>query len=68
MGKKSRTKGATFERAVCKAIYEELGVEVRRNLSQFQESGLGDIELEQTLCVRKLVSEIVVGAMQSRSR
>ena len=49
MGKKSRTKGATFEREICKVIYEELGVEVRRNLSQLQESGLGDIELEPFL-------------------
>ena len=49
MSKKSRTKGATFENAVCKVIYEELGFKVRRNLSQFQESGLGDIELEPFL-------------------
>ena len=49
MSKKSRTKGAQFERAVCRAIKDELGLDVRRNLSQYQESDLGDIELEPFL-------------------
>tara|TARA_R110001606_G_scaffold187686_1_gene335268 strand:- start:203 stop:622 length:420 start_codon:yes stop_codon:yes gene_type:complete len=49
MSKKSRTKGATFENAVCRAIKDELGLDVRRNLSQYQESDLGDIELEPFL-------------------
>ena len=46
MSKLSRSKGATFERAVCKIIFDELGVEVRRNLSQYQERDLGDIMLD----------------------
>lgn len=45
MGRKSRDKGATYEREVCRAIFDHLGVEVKRNLSQYQESGLGDIVL-----------------------
>jgi len=46
MSKLSRNKGATFERELCKIIFEELGVEVRRNLSQYQEKDLGDIMLD----------------------
>lgn len=43
MSKLSRSKGATFERELCKIFYEEFGIEVKRNLSQYQESDLGDI-------------------------
>ena len=49
MSRLSRSKGAQFERAICKIIFEELGLNVRRNLSQYQESDLGDIELEPFL-------------------
>ena len=45
MGKKSRDKGASFERWVCKQIDSELGfnVKVKRNLSQYQTKGQSDI-------------------------
>ena len=45
MSKKSRTKGATFEREVCKMIEDQLGFEVRRNLDQYQIKEQADIEL-----------------------
>ena len=35
----SRTKGATFEREVARAIYDHLGIEVRRNLDQTRDGG-----------------------------
>lgn len=41
----SRNKGATFEREVCSWIHEEFGIKVRRNLTQYQEADLADIEL-----------------------
>lgn len=44
MGMLSRNKGATFEREVAKMIYEHLGLTVKRNLSQYQESGSYDLE------------------------
>lgn len=43
MGAKSRNKGAAFEREVARLIHDWLGIEVRRNLSQYQERGLGDL-------------------------
>ncbi len=45
MGKKSRDKGANFERWICKQIDSELGfnVKVKRNLSQYQTKGQSDI-------------------------
>ena len=58
MSKLSRTKGASFERELVKIFREELGVECRRNLTQYQESELGDIE----------VCTCMVGADQTRRR
>ena len=40
----SRRKGATFERAVCKFLRDELGGDYCRNLKQYQQSQHGDIE------------------------
>ena len=51
MSKLSRTKGASFERELVKIFREELGVECRRNLTQYQESELGDIELGELILV-----------------
>jgi hypothetical protein len=46
MSKLARNRGADYEREVSKAIFEILGVRVKRNLSQYQEAGLGDLILE----------------------
>ena len=43
MGAKSRNKGAAFEREVARMIYDHLGIEVKRNLEQYQRRGLGDL-------------------------
>ena len=42
-GKSSRRKGATGERELARWIREELGIEVQRNLKQFQQSQEGDL-------------------------
>ena len=39
MSKSQRTKGASGEREVCRLIWEYLGVEVHRNLSQTRDGG-----------------------------
>ena len=43
MGKKSRDKGAAFERWLCNEIDQHLGFKPRRNLSQYQTKGQSDI-------------------------
>ena len=43
MSAMQRNKGATFERRVAKELGLLLGVSLRRNLRQTQESGLGDL-------------------------
>lgn len=43
MGKRSRNKGAAFERAIAKELTLELGFSFKRNLDQYQERGLGDL-------------------------
>ena len=44
-GKKSRNKGANGEREFFRLVHEELGIKLKRNLSQYQESGEGDAQL-----------------------
>lgn len=39
----SRTKGATFERSIARALYEELGIEFKRDLRQYQQAEYGDL-------------------------
>ena len=39
MGKSERTKGAAAERELAKILFEELGVEMKRNLNQTREGG-----------------------------
>jgi len=43
MGKKSRDKGAAFERWLCNEIDQHLGFKPKRNLSQYQTKGQSDI-------------------------
>ena len=43
MGKKSRDKGAAFERWLCNEIDQHLGFKTKRNLSQYQTKGQSDI-------------------------
>ena len=43
MGKKSRDKGAAFERWLCNEIDQHLGFKPRRHLSQYQTKGQSDI-------------------------
>lgn len=45
MGKLSRDKGSRLELWVCKQIDEQLGFNVKRNLSQYQSKGQADIIL-----------------------
>lgn len=43
MGNLSRRKGAAFEREVAALIRQHLGVDVSRNLAQYQQSGQSDL-------------------------
>lgn len=45
MSKLSRQRGATYEREVSNEIFDILGVRIKRNLKQYQEADLGDLEL-----------------------
>jgi hypothetical protein len=44
MGAFSRNKGARGERDVCDKLHTRLGIRFARNLKQYQEAQLGDIE------------------------
>ena len=46
MSAMSRTKGAQFERDVAKALFDRLGITFKRNLSQYQASGQGDLNAD----------------------
>ena len=39
----SRHKGASFERKICSLIKENLNIDAKRNLDQYQVSGMADI-------------------------
>ena len=39
----SRNKGANFERAIAKALFDELGITFKRDLRQYQEASHGDL-------------------------
>lgn len=45
MSKAQRTKGATGEREICDLIFENLGIEVHRNLQQTRDGG-ADLKLK----------------------
>lgn len=46
MSKSQREKGAAFEREVCKALRDELGLVINRNLAQTRDGGY-DIKIGQ---------------------
>lgn len=39
----SRNKGASFERTIARALFDELGVEFKRDLRQYQAAEYGDL-------------------------
>ena len=43
MGKLQRQRGASYEREIVKDLADNLGVKTRRNLTQYQVSGEGDL-------------------------
>lgn len=45
MAKISRQRGANYEREVSSEIFDMLGVRIKRNLKQYQQSGEGDLIL-----------------------
>jgi N-dimethylarginine dimethylaminohydrolase len=45
MAKISRQRGANYEREVSNEIFDMLGVRIKRNLKQYQQSGEGDLIL-----------------------
>jgi hypothetical protein len=45
MSKLARNRGAQYEREVATAVFDALGVKIKRNLQQYQTAELGDLEL-----------------------
>jgi hypothetical protein len=45
MSKLARNRGAQYEREVAAAVFDTLGIKIKRNLQQYQEAELGDLEL-----------------------
>lgn len=39
----SRNKGASFEREIARALFDELGIEFKRDLRQYQQAEYGDL-------------------------
>jgi N-dimethylarginine dimethylaminohydrolase len=60
MAKISRQRGATYEREVATDIFEALGVRIKRNLKQYQQSDEGDLILGQYLIECKRRKKIAV--------
>jgi N-dimethylarginine dimethylaminohydrolase len=60
MAKISRQRGATYEREVANDIFEALGVRIKRNLKQYQQSDEGDLILGQYLIECKRRKRIAV--------
>ena len=60
MAKISRQRGATYEREVANDIFEALGVRIKRNLKQYQQSEEGDLILGQYLIECKRRKKIAV--------
>jgi len=42
----SRNKGASFERKICKLIKDNLNIDAKRNLDQYQSKGMADIIID----------------------
>jgi len=49
MSKLNRQRGASYEREVANAIFDQLGIRIRRNLKQYQVSDEGDLILGKYL-------------------
>lgn len=60
MAKISRQRGATYEREVANEIFDMLGVRIKRNLKQYQQSEEGDLILGQYLIECKRRRKIAV--------
>jgi hypothetical protein len=45
MSKLARDRGANYEREVATAVFDTLGIKIKRNLQQYQTAELGDLEL-----------------------
>jgi hypothetical protein len=60
MSKLSRQRGATYEREVANEIFDVLGVRIKRNLKQYQESDEGDLILGTYLIECKRRRKIAV--------
>jgi N-dimethylarginine dimethylaminohydrolase len=60
MAKISRTRGATYEREVANEIFDMLGIRIKRNLKQYQQSEEGDLILGQFLIECKRRKKIAV--------
>jgi hypothetical protein len=45
MSKLARNRGAQYEREVAAAVFDALGIRIKRNLKQYQEADHGDLEL-----------------------
>ena len=46
-----RRKGASFERELAKMIYDELGIEVKRDLEQYRQADRGDLVGISSWCI-----------------
>lgn len=60
MAKISRQRGATYEREVANEIFDMLGVRIKRNLKQYQQSDEGDLILGQYIIECKRRKKIAV--------
>jgi len=60
MGKLQRQRGAGFEREIVNDLAETLGVKTRRNLTQYQASGEGDLIVGNYVIECKRRREIAV--------
>ena len=60
MAKISRQRGATYEREVANEIFDMLGIRIKRNLKQYQQSEEGDLILGKYLIECKRRRKIAV--------
>ena len=57
MGKSERRKGATAERELAKILFDELGIELKRNLDQTRDGGYDLVGLDLAIEVKRRESE-----------
>jgi hypothetical protein len=60
MSKLARDRGANYEREVATAVFDTLGIKIKRNLQQYQTAELGDLELGPFLIECKRRRKIAV--------